>query len=83
MGGLLLAMAGIESAHADAKLPKAAVSYRDHPNGSKECANCSHYIRAIGAADPEAPGRCQIVAGPVGPQGYCIVYAERNPKNGC
>jgi len=73
-------MTGLVTAHADDKLSKAVVSYQDHPNGSKQCSTCSHYIPAI---EPSKAGRCQIVAGPVGPRGYCIVWADRNPKDGC
>jgi len=78
-GGVLLGMIGSVAAHAEGKLPKAAVSYQDHPNGSKRCSTCSHYIPAAKAGEA---GRCEIVAGPVGPLGYCIVWADANPK-GC
>lgn len=81
LGGALLAItADPPFAKADAKLSKAVVSYRDRPNGSKECANCAHYGPAAKAGEP---GQCDIVAGPVGPHGYCIVWAARNPKGGC
>lgn len=73
-------MIGFGSAHADDKLPKAAVSYRNHPNGSKRCSTCVHYIPAN---KPAEAGRCQIVVGPIGPQGYCVVWAQRNPTESC
>lgn len=79
-GGVLFGMMRIIPAHADDKLSKSAVSYQDHPEGSKQCSTCLHYIAAH---NPEAAGRCQIVAGHVGPHGYCIVWAERNPTDSC
>lgn len=81
LGGLVSGMSGVAGANAGGKLTRATVSYQDHPNGSKQCSTCSHYIPATASSEA---GRCQIVAGPVGPQGYCIVWADRNPRDdGC
>lgn len=78
--GLFAGTARFAFAKAEAKLAKGAVSYQDHPYGHKHCANCAHYLAA---KDPAEPGHCQIVAGRIKAQGYCIVWAEKNPSNSC
>lgn len=59
---------------------KSAVSYRDHPLGEKSCAGCTHFLPA---AAPGGADHCSVVAGVVQPDGYCIVWQNRNPSNTC
>lgn len=79
MGALVLAATQPRAAIAADKLLGATVSYRDHPNGDKRCANCVHFVPS---KKPQVR-RCQIVAGTVSSQGYCIVWAPRNTTDGC
>lgn len=76
----MLAMMRVVRADASEKLSKTSVSYRDAPNGSKRCATCAHFIPAT---TPERAAACQIVAGAVDPQGYCMVWTQRNPTDSC
>lgn len=46
--------------------PKAAAMYQDRPNGLARCGVCKHFISS---------GMCEIVAGPVSPDGWCQFYA--------
>jgi hypothetical protein len=80
VGALFAVAVGRIPARADDKLPKEAVSYRDHPDGDKRCGTCSHYVPVD---QPENSGNCQVVAGRVEPQGYCMVWADRNPRDSC
>lgn len=78
-GLLLTLLAGrVPGATKDRKLPKSAVAYQDHPFGLRDCADCVHFIAA---ANPAAPGQCSVVAGPVAPRGYCMVWAPLNPPS--
>lgn len=61
-------------------VPKSALAYRDHPLGDKSCATCAHFLRA---ATPGGADHCSVVAGVVQPNGYCIVWQDRNPPNTC
>ncbi len=49
-----------------AKAPKAAMQYRDHPNGNKECSICMQFIPG---KNPKANGTCKVVAGSIRPPG--------------
>lgn len=53
---------------AAAKLSQQIVAYQDHPDGNKRCDRCSHF---------QAPTACQIVQGPVRPDGYCKFFTPR------
>ncbi len=61
-------------------MPKEAVRYRDHPRGQKSCARCAHFLKPQPLG---GEGRCAVVAGPVAPTGYCIVWQDANPPNTC
>ncbi len=56
------------------KAPKAAMQYRDHPNGNKECSICMQFIPG---KNPKANGTCKVVAGSISPHGYCIAWAPK------
>jgi hypothetical protein len=60
---LLGATAG--PAAAQLKVSRQSVAYQDRPDGGKSCRLCAHFI---------APGSCQIVQGPISPQGYCRLF---------
>src|SRR4051812_6047746 len=46
--------------------PKAEAEYQDKPHGLARCGLCKHFY---------SPDICEIVAGPVSPQGWCKYYA--------
>jgi secreted PhoX family phosphatase len=58
-----------------AKAPKAAMQYRDTPNGKKECSNCLQFIPG---KTPTAMGTCKVVAGDISPHGYCLAWAPKS-----
>ncbi|SDL70662.1 High potential iron-sulfur protein [Modicisalibacter muralis] len=51
---------------------KSALQYQDHPKGTSSCANCANFIPG---KNPDAAGRCIIVAGDISPKGWCLAYA--------
>ena len=59
-------------ANAQLKVSKPSVAYQDQPDGSRRCDLCAHFVR---------PGSCQIVEGPISPQGYCRLFASAS-RNG-
>jgi High potential iron-sulfur protein len=65
-GAVSLLCFGARAANA-AKASKAAVSYRDTPNGDKNCANCKVF------APPDA---CKTVDGAVSPNGWCKIWVK-------
>lgn len=48
--------------------------YQDMPNEGRHCANCTAYIAP--AAGQEA-GSCNIVAGPISPNGWCMAFTPK------
>jgi hypothetical protein len=60
---------------AQTKASKAAMQYRDTPNGKQECSNCLQFIPG---KTPQAQGSCKVVAGPISPHGWCIAYAPKS-----
>jgi hypothetical protein len=46
--------------------PKAEAQYRDKASGISHCGWCKHFY---------SPDICEVVAGPVSPQGWCRFYA--------
>jgi hypothetical protein len=70
---------------AAAKASKAAVHYRDQPNGMRMCHMCKFYISAGGSRSGMScmggsmmgmmgTGACQVVEGRISPMGYCDLY---------
>ena len=57
---------GVGSAFA-AKASKAAVAYRDSPNGGKSCSNCKVFV---------SPNACKTVEGEVSPNGWCKIWVK-------
>lgn len=66
------ATAGVASAAA--KSPQNAVQYQDKPKGAAKCSGCKFYQAG---KDAKANGQCQIVAGSISPNGWCVVYAAK------
>lgn len=56
------------AAPALAKASKAAVDYRDKPNGNQQCSKCRFF---------EAPHSCKLVEGEISPNGWCHFFAPK------
>ena len=55
------------SAPADsAKASQPSVQYQDQPKGEQKCSGCMHFA---------APDACKVVAGPISPEGWCVMWA--------
>ena len=63
------------SASDDGKATKQAMHYQDQPKDGQNCATC---IQFIPGAKPGASGTCQIVQGPISPNGWCIEYIKKS-----
>jgi hypothetical protein len=50
------------------KVPKASVKYQYKPNGSERCGTCINFIAASKT--------CKRVAGPIDPNGWCILWGK-------
>jgi hypothetical protein len=48
--------------------------YQDHPNEGRHCANCTAFVPPT---DGQAFGKCNIVAGAVSPDGWCMAFTPR------
>jgi hypothetical protein len=48
--------------------------YQDHPNENKRCADCAQFIAP---AKGQQAGTCQIVAGPISPNGWCMAFTPK------
>src|SRR3954463_12593465 len=59
---------------ADGKATKEAMHYQDRPKDGQQCATC---VQFIPGAKPGANGKCQIVEGPISPEGWCIEYIKK------
>jgi len=53
------------------KASKAAVKYQSTPKDGKMCGMCKFFIRS---GRMMSEGSCQVVAGPVSPMGYCVLF---------
>jgi hypothetical protein len=56
------------------KASKQAMHYQDRPKDGQQCATC---IQLIPGAKPGASAECQIVEGPISPNGWCIEYIKK------
>jgi hypothetical protein len=65
---LLVTMVSNKQALAQ-KASKEAMKYQDHPNGDKQCGNCSQFVPS---------NSCQIVDGTISPQGYCMSWQKKS-----
>jgi hypothetical protein len=55
-------------AMAQAKMPRAAVAYQDHPKGNQDCTNCALF---------QPPSACKNVAGEISPKGWCNIWVKK------
>lgn len=44
------------------------------PNENRRCADC---VQFIAPANEQQPGTCQIVAGPISPDGWCMAFTPK------
>jgi len=59
-----------------APLAKMQVGYQDVPEGGKVCAQCVYFM--FEPAQGSGPSsRCQLVAGPISPAGWCEIWAPK------
>jgi len=70
LSALLGAPAGADAS----KASQAAMHYQTTPNGDMHCSLCRFFIAA---QDPKSNGSCQVVDGPISPNGYCMAYAAK------
>jgi len=73
-GGASLAIAsaakGVPSDVAsNSQLRKEDVRYQGQPKGNQRCSGCSHFVQ---------PGACQVVAGSVNPNGWCLLFQAKS-----
>jgi hypothetical protein len=64
------AVIGISTPAQAAKASQKIVKYQDTPKGEQRCENCAQF---------EAPSACKTVDGTVTAQGWCMVYAKKQP----
>ena len=57
---------GPRLAAAEAKMSKSDAKYQGHPNGASKCSKCSSFV---------SPGSCEVGAGSVSPNGWCINFS--------
>ena len=71
---LLAGAVALRPARAQAKAPKAAMKYQDHPKDGAECSTCLQWIPG---KTPTAMGTCKVVEGPISPKGWCLAYVKK------
>jgi len=72
----LLPLSAVQARAAAAPMAKADVGYQDVPHSGKVCAQCVYFMFRPAAGD-EPASRCQLVAGPISPAGWCEIWAPR------
>lgn len=75
-GGAALALIPVVSLAAKNDSMRAAMKYKDTPEGDKDCSNC---IQFVPGNSPTALGGCKIFPGDteVSPKGYCAAWAKK------
>ena len=56
-------------AAAQDKLAKEAVQYQNMPKDGNKCATCVNFV---------TPNACQIVAGEINPEGWCVAWGPKS-----
>jgi len=51
--------------------------YQDHPNETRRCANCVQFIPPVAE---QQLGSCQIIAGPISPDGWCMAFTPKQDQ---
>lgn len=64
-----------DDARAAGSTPKANVQFQTKPKGANQCSKCNYFIPG---ANPTAEGQCKVVAGPITPNGWCILFAPKH-----
>jgi hypothetical protein len=65
------ASAAAKSSAGAAKSAQSAVQYQTTPKGTAKCSGCKFFL-------PGTPkGQCQVVAGDISPDGWCVVYSAK------
>ncbi len=62
------------TAKAAGTMPKANVKFQDHPNGANKCSTCTYFVPG---GSPTAVGACKVVAGPIAPNAWCVLFAPK------
>lgn len=52
-------------------ISKQSARYQGKPHGGQVCASCKYFSEGKGK---NAEGTCDLVRGPISPQGWCIYY---------
>ena len=60
-------------AQGQAKVSKASARYQDRPNKGQQCAGCTHF---------RGPSDCEIVQGPISPNGWCRHFSAKGGSSG-
>ena len=66
--GVIAAAGAAGSATAQEKIAQNMVQYQDHPKDNQMCSGCVNFA---------PPNACNIVAGDIKPNGWCIAYAAK------
>lgn len=76
LGGAALAMIPVVAFAAKNDAMRAAMKYKDSPEGDKNCSNCIQWVPGKSATDL---GGCKIFPGDteVSPKGYCVAWAKK------
>ena len=69
-------LAAAQSAQAAGTLSRAAAKYQDHPQNGQVCSACRYFLAAKAKGQPNL---CELVAGPIDANGWCMLYAAK-PK---
>ena len=62
-------------AQATPKVPQKDAQYQATPKNGQKCDMCQYYVAA---AQPNAPGACQLVDGSISPNGWCALFAKKS-----
>lgn len=71
---LAAALAGT-GAFAEAKSPRAALKYQNHPKGAQKCSGCRFF--QANTKNPKGSGGCTLISGPISPNGWCVAFAKK------
>ncbi len=74
VAGLPLLAAAEAANAAGGTMPRTNVKYQEHPNGAAQCSKCNYFLAGAG---PNKTNLCKIVAGPILPNAWCILWAPK------
>ena len=63
-----VAAAPAKASDAASQLRKEDVRYQDQPKGDQRCTGCKNFV---------GPSACRVVAGPVNPNGWCLLFQAK------